>query len=73
MCDCVSRVNEGLKADNTRIALSVSIVNQSLVERLSIETELVEKRRVGKKPVRLFASYCPFCGEKLAALPVSPP
>jgi hypothetical protein len=69
MCDCIKMTNDGLKEHpewNTQVLVPItfSMKNGGLkADRLAVATEkLDDKKR--QKPITLFASYCPFCGEK---------
>ena len=65
MCDCIEKVN-GLLADrNTRLKEPIVFGNRP-GPNLMIETEIIEKKR-GARVTSMFASYCPFCGEKYGA------
>ena len=59
MCGCINKVNEQITKHN-------SIIEYNLLAdrpKAMISTCKVEPRkRVG--PIKIFASYCPFCGEK---------
>lgn len=64
---CIKRVSPQLEEErNTRLmivqtfSLSMSLDR----ERLVIATEKVDPKKRGKAVV-IFATYCPFCGEKL--------
>lgn len=59
MCDCVATTDAAMKEHNT--AIVVPLLGPA---RCLVETYRIEKRRDGKRPVHLFANYCPFCGEK---------
>lgn len=61
--DCVEKVNEQLAAYNTRLASAFSLSDQSreLIPLLTVKAD----DKVRRKPVNLYASYCPFCGLKL--------
>lgn len=62
--DCIANINAHLKGRNTRIALAVSCVpDQELIQ---VTTAKVDETKRGR-PVLMFASYCPFCGVKLAS------
>ena len=66
MCNCVTEINEKLTeaGHNTRIKTPL-ILTKSLDLRgtkLEIVTEKAD-RNVRKKPVSVFSTYCPFCGE----------
>lgn len=65
MCDCIAKANEHLREHNTKIELpmwSASGVLAPFVQTMKLD----EKKR--GKPTMIFASYCPFCGEKYAPL-----
>lgn len=66
MCDCIERVNEKLKEANMNTVIDLPLIisgNRFGVGRCCVETrKLDEKNR--KKPVSLFATFCPFCGVK---------
>jgi hypothetical protein len=66
--DCVSRINEQLKVHNTKIgwAYSLSTPPQELIPILTIKAE----DSVRKKPMALYASFCPFCGVSLRPKPI---
>ena len=71
MCDCINLTNATLKEHpewNTCLDIPFTWdktggINAS---RTTVSTmKLDEDRRPkNKKPIRLFATYCPFCGEK---------
>ena len=61
--DCVEQINRLLADRNTALPTALSFSNP---ERELIEVATVKKdTAVRGKPVRFFASYCPFCGKKL--------
>ena len=69
MCECIAQMNEGLMEHNTKLEIPIvtrtseAAYNLSASTRVVIATEKIESRkRTG--PVKLFASFCPFCGEK---------
>lgn len=71
MCDCIETTNKYLKENypelNTQIYVPIALFRNDSgspsYHKVVIETEkLDDKKR--KKPIVLFASYCPFCGEK---------
>ena len=70
MCDCIAQMNEGLMEHNTELEIPImtskaseTAYNLSASTRVVIATEKIESRkRTG--PVKLFANFCPFCGEK---------
>jgi len=59
---CIGAANEALQAKNTRLSMAMEIPSGQM--RLIIATEVLTKKR-GAKPVKIMATYCPFCGEKL--------
>lgn len=61
--DCVRRVNEELKVHNTQIGWALSLGNpgRELIPVATIKAD----SSVRKKPMALYATYCPFCGNKL--------
>lgn len=65
MCDCMTRVNESLKARNTKLSVSFCL-SRDLSEAdtmLMIQTEKLDKQsRV--KPATVIPTFCPFCGKK---------
>ena len=67
MCDCVEKLNEKLKERNTKISVSLSWSAENGIGSLANPIIVTEKADNAnrKKPVRLLASYCPFCGEKM--------
>jgi hypothetical protein len=61
MCDCIETANKHLAEFNTKIELPMW--TSSGTRRPFVQTvKFDEKKRV--KPRAMFASYCPFCGEK---------
>lgn len=63
--DCIRRVNELLREHNTVISQAVSFSDPSR-ELIQVATAKVDSL-VRSKPKALFASFCPFCGLKLAS------
>ena len=66
MCNCISEINEELisKDRNTKIKTPLLLNSDmsSQGSRAQIVTEKINTKSK-KKPVAVFASYCPFCGE----------
>lgn len=68
MCDCIDLIDKKLEeaGENTIIDVPIAFGPEgiSAIRRPIIATK---KRDAGKrqKPKRMFASYCPFCGEKI--------
>lgn len=72
MCDCIETVNAKLAERNTRLHEPIFVFGPDPGRRLFIETERIERGR-GKKPkVSMFATFCPFCGEKYPEGEVTP-
>jgi hypothetical protein len=64
---CFAKANKGLETYNTELDL-VTAINIKAGEAdlaLVISTKRIQNLRDGKKPKKVFATYCPFCGEKL--------
>lgn len=61
--DCVARLNEQLKVHNTKIGWAYSLDTPSR-ELIPVQTIKAEDS-VRKKPISLYASFCPFCGINL--------
>lgn len=62
MCECISDMNAKLAEHNT--AVVVPLLGQA---RMMVETYQVETGRGKKKAAKLFANYCPMCGEQYSA------
>jgi hypothetical protein len=71
MCDCIDKINEALEKQGTNTMLDIPI----MLNRTGSDNVLASAKRVKimtckrdssnrKKPMQMFASYCPFCGEK---------
>ena len=58
MCDCIGNVDKFLSNVNTEV-----VVNMSDEKRVKLATQRVNRSR-RKGPVSLYATYCPFCGQK---------
>lgn len=62
MCDCIDKVNAKLATRNTRLVEAIVFGNRK-APTIMLQTEVVEKKR-GAKPVSMFLTHCPFCGEE---------
>jgi hypothetical protein len=62
--DCIKSMNEGLKPYNTQLSMAIDFSgkNRELIQLATVKAD----NAVRKKPASVFASYCPFCGVKLA-------
>lgn len=58
MCKCIERLDERLAEFNTRIALPWFGPQLPMIETLKAD----ERKRI--RPRKIFASFCPFCGEE---------
>jgi len=67
--DCIKRINEQLAEYNTAISVALSIESPSR-ELIVVGTHKINDS-VRKKPMSMFASFCPFCGIKLNEGPQS--
>lgn len=71
MCDCIKKVNEALKEADTNTVLDVPMTinlgtHKTRADRLTVPTVKANSRNKKKKQT-IFATYCPFCGEKYKA------
>jgi hypothetical protein len=62
MCDCIKQVNDLLATKNTRLSQAYNL-SGSKNPLLMIKTEKLDDSK-RQKPVKMFASFCPFCGEE---------
>lgn len=67
MCNCISEINQQLKESGKNTMLDIPIVFSMSGglsgDKVTISTcKREDKKR--EKPLRLFAMFCPFCGEK---------
>lgn len=65
MCDCIKTVDEKLLAGekNVRIVTPWLVMEEDKPPRTLVVVEKIDKS-IRKKAQVLFASFCPFCGEK---------
>jgi hypothetical protein len=61
-CTCIDLANKELELHNTELALAISMTGECA--KAIIETHRILKLRDGKRPLRVVATYCPFCGKK---------
>jgi hypothetical protein len=64
MCDCIRKANKALAAHNTAIdsKLTFSADMKSQGEKLFVPTRKINAK--GKRPMTVWANFCPLCGEK---------
>jgi len=60
MCNCIEETGAKLKEHN--VGLMFNLFGPS---RLCVGTYKIDSKKRGKEPL-VFASFCPFCGEKYA-------
>ena len=66
---CVANTDALLAEHNTRLAVAIDFSGKGR-ELIQIATAKADDK-VRRKPIAMFASYCPFCGVKLNS--VEPP
>lgn len=65
MCDCITKVDELLKPDNTRLKTNFQLTpSKGLRELPIVATESIQSLRNGRKPLTMSPTFCPFCGVK---------
>ncbi len=66
MCDCVKKINEELEPMEIMLAAALNITNMEVVfAPPQIKLEKTSGKRFKRSdPKVLFASHCPWCGEK---------
>lgn len=70
-CECIQSVDAMLAEHNTRIMLPI-VLTSGRTPRPMIVTEQIETGRGKKKAVGMFATFCPFCGERYDPAPTAP-
>lgn len=65
MCNCIELVNKELAERNANTEIHVPFT-LSKITRVCVETEKIDDKKRGK-PMKVFASFCPFCGKEYAA------
>lgn len=63
MCDCIKDINAHLAEHNTKITIPMWTSSGRYIP--FVETSKIDGKKRGK-PKSVFASCCPFCGEKYA-------
>lgn len=69
-CGCINTVDAMLAERNTRIMLPI-MLGRDQTPRVMIVTEQVESGRGKKKAVGMFATFCPFCGDRYEPAPAA--
>lgn len=69
-CDCIATTDAFLAERNTRIVLPI-MLTPGRTTRPMIVTEQIESGRGKKKAVGMFASCCPWCGERYDDAPTA--
>ena len=65
MCNCIQNMNDYL-APERQLSVVFQVTTGQVLGPL-IETEWVNKPKSAKRnPPKLIATYCPFCGERIA-------
>lgn len=71
MCECIDKIDENLKKAGHNTAIDVPIIfstsGVTAPQKTTVATVKADKSN-RKKPARLYASYCPFCGIKYETL-----
>lgn len=73
MCKCIEEVDKQLAAKNTRVQLKEALNMRSgtIREALMVPTEKINSRkRAG--PINVFATFCPFCGNRIRPISIEP-
>ena len=61
MCDCNQQMTSALKEHNANLDIPMTISGHG--SKVVIKTRKRDSKKRGSLPL-LFATYCPFCGEK---------
>lgn len=69
MCNCVQLVNRELAKHNTHIDMvdTISMVTGQFEQRMAVPTARIDTRK-RKGPMKVFATFCPMCGEEYPKL-----
>lgn len=73
MCNCISLVNRELAKHNTEISMvdTISMVTGQFERRMSVPTQRINTRKRGT-PMKVFATFCPMCGEEYPRMSKEP-
>lgn len=68
MCDCIELINDKLEEANTNTVLDIPMTLSMSSDDIKADRTTVTTRKkdsmARKKAQKVFASYCPFCGDK---------
>lgn len=67
MCECADNIDKMLAERNTRLTRAIVFGKRGNSPNLMLRTEQIETGRGKAKATGMFASHCPFCGEKYEA------
>jgi len=70
MCNCIETVNEKLSEKNINTRIKVPFLLNDDMSLAGSKVQIVTEKEnsdVRKKPVPVFSSFCPFCGEAYKA------
>lgn len=65
MCNCIERANKVLAEKSTAIETVMTFKDGVMHARLCVPTRRTDGSK-RKSPLRVFASFCPLCGEKIS-------
>lgn len=63
MCDCIDKLNEQLEERNLVVNSSFNLFNPDAPSRIALDT-LFLKPHGKAASAKVYATYCPICGEK---------
>jgi hypothetical protein len=61
MCDCITRINDHINKQNSRLVLSFRM-DEINTARVALQTEKINTR--DRRSMGALATFCPFCGSK---------
>lgn len=66
MCDCIETVDKKLKEAGHNTTIKLPLMLGGGAARPMVVTEKADSD-IRKKPISVFATFCPFCGDKFNA------
>ena len=63
MCNCIEEMNKELEKQNMNTKLELAFGMKGVIKKVLICVVKLDDK-IKKKPIKLFATYCPFCGQK---------